>query len=112
MCATFYEVPSEKKVDGNYKAVPIGKPVFNTHIVILDNNLQLMPAGIGGELYVGGLGLARGYFDRPDLTAEKFIANPFITDEEIKQGINTRLYKTGDLCRWLPDGNIEYLEPH
>ncbi len=64
--------------------------------------------GVSGELYIGGVGLARGYLNRPDLTAEKFIANPFATEEDIKLGY-TRLYKTGDVCKWLPDGNIEYI---
>ncbi len=64
--------------------------------------------GVSGELYIGGVGLARGYLNRPDLTAEKFIANPFVTEDDIKTGY-TRLYKTGDVCKWLPDGNIEYI---
>ncbi|MBD2253936.1 amino acid adenylation domain-containing protein [Nostoc parmelioides FACHB-3921] len=82
---------------------PIGKPITNTKIYILDNYLQPVPIGVPGELYIGGVSLARGYLKRPELTQEKFIPNPF------EQGQGSRLYKTGDLARYLPDGNIEYL---
>ena len=75
----------------------------------MNPNLMPIPIGAIGELYIGGAGLARGYLNRPDLTAEKFIANPFQTEEERAQNKNSRLYKTGDLVRWLPDGNIEYI---
>ena len=96
---SFYPCEPQQK---NY-TVPIGKPIWNAQLYILDD--QLTPTGIGipGELYIAGVGLARGYLNRPDLTAERFIANPFST----KPG--ARMYKTGDLCRYLPDGNIEYL---
>ena len=70
---------------------------------LLDINLEPVPIGVPGELHIGGAGLARGYLNRPDLTAEKFIPNPY-TDRE-----GERLYKTGDLARYLPDGNIEFL---
>ena len=83
--------------------IPIGRPVSNTQIYLLDGNLQVVPIGIAGELYIGGDGLAQGYLNRPDLTAEKFILNPF-NDEP-----GERLYKTGDLARFLPDGRIEFL---
>ena len=83
--------------------VPIGRPLANTQVHILDQYLQPVPIGVPGELHIGGAGLARGYLNRPDLTAEKFIPDPF-SDEK-----NARLYKTGDLARYLPDGNIEYL---
>jgi len=83
--------------------VPIGRPIANTHIYLLDKYLQPVPIGLPGEVHIGGLGLARGYLNRPELTAEKFINNPFSDDPE------ARLYKTGDLARYLPDGNIEFL---
>jgi len=83
--------------------VPIGRPIANTQIYLLDSELQPVPVGVPGELYIGGIGLGRGYLHRPEQTAEKFIPNPF-TDEP-----GTRLYKTGDLARYLPDGNIEFL---
>jgi amino acid adenylation domain-containing protein len=83
--------------------IPIGRPIFNTQIYILDSNLQPVPVGIPGELHIGGAGLARGYLNRPKLTQEKFIPNPFSNYPD------SRLYKTGDLARYLPDGNIEYL---
>jgi len=87
----------------------IGKPYYNYKVYILDTSMNPLPIGATGELYIGGVGLARGYLNRPELTAEKFIANPFQTEEEQRLNKNTRLYKTGDLARWLPDGNIEYI---
>ncbi|BAY61721.1 amino acid adenylation domain-containing protein [Calothrix brevissima NIES-22] len=86
----------------NHKPI-IGRPISNTQIYILDRNLQLVPVGVPGEIYIGGAGLAKGYLHRPDLTQERFIPNPFSNDAE------SRLYKTGDLARYLNDGNIEYL---
>jgi amino acid adenylation domain-containing protein/non-ribosomal peptide synthase protein (TIGR01720 family) len=82
---------------------PIGCPIANTQLYILDKHLQPVPIGIPGELHIGGAGLARGYLNRPELTLEKFIPNPFGD----KPG--SRLYKTGDLARYLPDGTIEFL---
>ncbi|PCK02583.1 MAG: hypothetical protein COA42_21990, partial [Alteromonadaceae bacterium] len=81
---------------------PIGRPIANTQIYILDAQQQLAPPGVPGELCISGAGLARGYFNRPDLTAEKFIEVDFF-------GRRERVYKTGDLARWLPDGNLECL---
>jgi amino acid adenylation domain-containing protein len=82
---------------------PIGHPIANTQVYLLDNNLQQVPIGVIGELYAAGECLARGYINRPELTAEKFIPNPFGEEP------GARLYRTGDLARYLPDGNIEYL---
>ncbi len=88
----------------NDKVVPIGRPIANTQIHILDKYLQTVPVGVPGELHIGGVGLARGYLNRPDLTDEKFIFNLFENAEE-----KSRLYKTGDLARYRPDGSIEFL---
>ncbi|MFQ4162309.1 non-ribosomal peptide synthase/polyketide synthase [Scytonema millei] len=82
----------------------IGRPIANTQVYILDAQMQPVPIGVAGELYLSGEGLARGYLNRPELTAEKFVSNPFATDKS-----NQRLYKTGDLARYLPDGNIGYI---
>ncbi|MDZ8090978.1 MAG: amino acid adenylation domain-containing protein [Nostoc sp. DedQUE05] len=99
---------------------PIGRPIANTQIYLLDGNLQPVPVGVSGELHIGGIGLARGYLNRPELTQQKFILHPFqrgrgageqgSRGETEDQSFNSkRLYKTGDLARYLPDGNIEYL---
>ncbi|MEG4144515.1 amino acid adenylation domain-containing protein [Microcoleus sp. Pol12B5] len=104
--------PTEAAVDVSFWActrqrypgiVPIGRPIANTQLYILDRYLQPLPIGVPGELHIGGAGLARGYLNRPELTAQKFIPNPFSNSPD------ARLYKTGDLARYLPDGNIEYL---
>ena len=81
--------------------VPIGRPIWNTRIYLLDGLGNPVPEGVAGEIYIGGAGVARGYLNRADLTAERFIASPFVAGD--------RLYKTGDLGRYLPDGNIEFL---
>ncbi|MGG3871097.1 non-ribosomal peptide synthase/polyketide synthase [Brevibacillus laterosporus] len=81
--------------------IPIGKPISNSTAYILDNYNHLQPIGVPGELCVGGEGVARGYMNKPELTAEKFVSNPFVPGE--------RMYRTGDLARWLPNGTIEYL---
>lgn len=90
-------------------SVPIGRPISNTQIYILDSNLNPVPVGVTGEIYIGGAGLARGYLNKPDLTADKFVPNPFANEENVKEGKSLRLYRTGDLARFLPDGNIEFL---
>jgi amino acid adenylation domain-containing protein len=91
------------KTQGNGRVPPIGRPVSNTSLYILNEKLSSVGIGMPGELYISGAGLARGYLNRPDLTAERFIANPF------SQEPGARMYKTGDQCRYLADGNIEYL---
>ena len=97
VCASWYETS-----DKDTKAPPIGRPIDNTDLYILDANFNPTPIGVAGELCVGGPSLARGYLNRPDLSAEKFIPNPFGPE-------GSRLYRTGDLVRYLPDGNIEFL---
>ena len=83
--------------------VPIGKPISNTRLYILDTHGAPVPIGVSGEIYIAGVGVARGYLNRPELTAERFVKDPFSTDAE------ARMYRSGDLGRWRADGNIEYL---
>ncbi|MBN3958469.1 non-ribosomal peptide synthetase [Nostoc sp. NMS8] len=87
----------------NQQVVPIGRPIANVQVYILNQQLQLVPIGIPGELYIGGAGLARGYLNKPELTSEKFIPNPFSNEPGV------RLYKTGDLACYRSDGNLEFL---
>ncbi|HAY3898245.1 TPA: amino acid adenylation domain-containing protein, partial [Escherichia coli] len=94
--STTYQI--EKEYDSN---IPIGKPIANSKAYILDKNYSLVPIGVCGELCVSGDGLARGYVNMPELVSEKFVDNPL--------EVGTKMYKTGDLARWLPDGNIEFL---
>ena len=100
--------PTEATIDVSYYEctkdevlIPIGKPIDNIRLFILNNDLQIVPIGVAGKLYISGAGVARGYLNKPELTAEKFVSNPFI------EGL--RMYDTGDLSRWLPDGNIEFI---
>ena len=90
-------------LDFNGSTVPIGRPVIHSRIYLLDRYGQPVPLGAIGEMYVGGIGVARGYLNRPELTAERFLRDPFVIDPE------ARMYKTGDLARYLPDGNIVFL---
>ena len=110
--------PTEAAVDATFwhcrpndaRIVPIGKPIANMQCYILDPQQNPVPIGCRGELHLGGVGLARDYLNRPELTAEKFIPHPFFTPGERGTSLRgARLYRTGDLCRWLPDGNIEFL---
>lgn len=94
---TLYECKPEEM----NATVPIGKPLMNYTVLTLDEDLNMLPIGADGEIYISGVGLARGYLNNPELTAEKFVANPFIPGE--------RMYQTGDLGRWTLDGNIEFL---
>ena len=129
--------PTEACIDATFwtckegierQVAPIGRPIANTQTYILDEYLQPLPIGVPGELHIGGAGLARGYFNRPELTKEKFIPNPFedsaalasprtLTGKQATHSVSqrasaakSRLYKTGDLALYLPDGKIEYLE--
>jgi amino acid adenylation domain-containing protein len=92
-----------RKVAANVDRVTLGRPIANTQIYILNKHINPVPIGVPGELHIGGDGLARGYLNRTEVTQEKFIANPF------SERPNARLYKTGDLARYLPDGSIEFL---
>ncbi|MEO1353029.1 MAG: amino acid adenylation domain-containing protein, partial [Cyanobacteria bacterium J06635_15] len=96
---------------GNSSTVPIGCPIANTQIYLLDACMQPVPIGVPGELYIGGVGVARGYLNRPDLTAERFVPNPFMAGGAQSATPNEPpiLYKTGDLARYLPDGPLEFL---
>ncbi|WP_087913539.1 non-ribosomal peptide synthetase [Paenibacillus donghaensis] len=93
---TYYDCPTE----GTVERIPIGKPMSNIKLYVVNAYGQMQPVGVPGELCIAGAGLARGYINNPQLTDDKFVANPF------EQG--TKMYKTGDLAKWLPDGNIEY----
>ncbi|WP_287187506.1 amino acid adenylation domain-containing protein [Mesorhizobium sp.] len=99
--ATIDTTAWEHPVGFSGTVVPIGRPIANTRVYLLDGHGAPVPFGAVGELYIGGAGVARGYLNRPDLTAERFIASPFVEGD--------RLYKTGDLARYLPDGNLEFL---
>jgi len=99
ICALSYDLDPQGL--GKEATIPIGKPLMNYKVYILDKHLECMPVGSPGELCISGVGLARGYLNAPELTAESFVPNPFTPGE--------RLYRTGDLAKWLSDGNIEFL---
>ncbi|MDE2247007.1 MAG: amino acid adenylation domain-containing protein [Xanthomonadaceae bacterium] len=101
-CTTFactYRIP--RQLPEGARAVPIGRPIANTQAYVLNSSRQPVPIGVIGELYVGGAGVARGYLGRPELSAERFVADPFAAGE--------RMYRTGDLVRWLPDGTLDFV---
>ncbi|MEQ8170544.1 MAG: amino acid adenylation domain-containing protein [Candidatus Eremiobacterota bacterium] len=87
----------------------IGRPIANMKAYILDSHLNPVPEGTEGELYIGGIGVGRGYLNRQSLTDERFIKNPFVTGEEIAKGRNLRIYRTGDLVKWIKGGSIEFI---
>ncbi|KJH70841.1 non-ribosomal peptide synthetase [Aliterella atlantica] len=97
------------EVESGAKSVPIGKAIANTQIYLLDANLNPVPVGVVGEIYIGGDGLAREYLHRPELTQERFIVNPRVETLHATSLQHCRLYKTGDLARYLPDGNLEFI---
>ncbi|QIW80197.1 non-ribosomal peptide synthetase [Bacillus tequilensis] len=97
--AAFYMLDPERDTDR--LRIPIGKPVPGARLYVLDPHLAVQPTGVAGELYIAGAGVARGYLNRPALTAERFLEDPFYPGEH--------MYKTGDVARWLPDGNIEFI---
>lgn len=102
MIATCYRMSSDLEQYLN-RSVPIGKPIRNVRIYILDTYQQPVPIGIAGEIYIGGVAVGRGYLNRPELTAERFVRDPFVPETD------AQMYKTGDLARWLADGTIEFL---
>ena len=100
---TVYDQASRPLTEGELSEIPIGRPIAGAQVYVLNRNLDPVPIGVAGELHISGAGLARGYLNRAEQTSESFIPNPFSNEA------GARLYKTGDLCRYLPDGNIEFL---
>ncbi len=94
-------LPDPFPVDWPARSVPVGRPIWNTRVYVLDSRLEPVPTGVVGELYIGGAGVTAGYLDSPELTSERFLANPFVPGDKI--------YRTGDLARFLSDGNVECL---
>jgi len=104
--STLYELTDQ---DAGRDIMPIGRPLANYTTYVLDENRRLVPVGVPGELYIGGDGVAIGYLNRPELTAERFVPNPFTTPEDRERGANLVMYKTGDRVRWLADGTLHIL---
>ncbi|WP_129649575.1 non-ribosomal peptide synthetase [Peristeroidobacter agariperforans] len=102
-CTTFSTTYLIDAVEEDAKSIPIGRPISNTQIYILDNQRQPVPLGTVGEIYIGGAGVAQGYLNQAELTTERFVRDPFSTDT------NARMYKSGDLGRWRGDGNIDFI---
>ena len=96
---TLYQIPD--RIDQHFKSLPVGRPISNMRVYLLDSDLQPVPIGVAAEIHISGAGVAQGYLNRPELTAEKFVANPYVAGE--------RIYKTGDLGRLLPNGSIQFL---
>ncbi|MCF7697631.1 AMP-binding protein, partial [Mycetohabitans sp. B2] len=96
MASTWFKADAQQE-----GRVPIGQPVPNVRVYVLGQHLELMPLGVKGELYIAGVGVARGYINQPELSAERFIPSPF--------GPGERLYRTGDVARWRLDGQLEYI---
>ena len=115
MTATYYRVELEVAPEHTHGSacvggtVPVGRPIANMQVYLLDRHFHPVPVGVAGEVYLGGPGLARGYLLQPDATAEKFVPHPFAGEEFVPVGGGERLYRTGDLARYRPDGCIEYL---
>ncbi|WP_162074479.1 amino acid adenylation domain-containing protein, partial [Chryseobacterium fistulae] len=107
--------PTESTIYATYKEIKegevhlIGRAGTNTTTYVLDEYLRPVPVGAVGELYIGGAGLSRGYLNLPELTSDRFLLNPFQSEEEKEIGYNGRIYKTGDLVRFLSDGNLQYI---
>lgn len=102
-CSTHFISDRHTYSDDLRGNVPIGRPMANTRLYVLDSQRNVLPVGVVGELYVGGAGVARGYLNQPALTTERFVADPFVVEPR------ARLYRTGDLVRWLDDGNLEFI---
>jgi len=105
----FFNFTDDYYIERTQDISVIGRAIANTVIYILDRDMNVVPVGVVGELYVGGSGVASGYVNKPDLTAERFVPNPFKSKRELNHKVSSRLYKTGDLGRHLPDGNIEFI---
>ena len=104
MDSTLYEV---RAVDPEWRSIPYGEPMANQRAYVLDAHLAPVPVGVAGELWLGGIGVGRGYLNRPELTAERFLRDPFVAPRHGEDP--PRMYRTGDLARWYPDGNLELL---